>query len=870
MNFAHYRAFFLMVALSIGAIGLTVSFGQTVRRKPNLVPVPIAKTPPAAATKKVGAKPAVNVKEVASAEDAGAKFYDSRVMPILKKNCLHCHAGEKPSGKLSLTSREAILAGGNSGPAIDLEKIKDSLLLQAINYHDIEMPPSGKMAQDNIDVLTTWVEMGIPWSKPSSGATVVHHGPPQVNAENMKFWAFQPVKAPKVPVVKNKAWISNPIDNFVLAKLESKGLKPAQRADKMSLLRRATYDLLGLPPTPEQVRAFVNDKSPDSYEKTLDTLLASPQYGERWGRHWLDLVRYAETNSFERDDAKPFVWRYRDYVIKAHNDDKPYDQFVREQLAGDELAQVTPETIIATGYYRLGQWDDEPSDREQARADELDDIVATTSQAYLGMTTNCARCHDHKLDPIPQRDYYKFLSFFNNIHGYDNRPSNESNALRPISSPAEQERFAKETEIYKTQLTNFEKQLADIEKPVVETFSPVEKEEWKSAQNRIPLLKKRVPAILAEERLQVYIDLTEKRDALAKAPPKGLEQALAISEKGNKPEKTFLMMRGNPHSPGEEVQPGFLSILSPPEPQIPDLGPDAKTSGRRLALANWIASKDNPLTARVMVNRIWQHHFGRGIVRSPNNFGLLGTPATHPELLDWLASEFTAKGWKLKAMHKMIMMSSSYQMSSHSDKVALAKDPENDLFWRFDMRRLDAEEIRDSILFVNNSLNLKGGGPSIYPIIPKEVLAGQSRPGAGWGQSTPEEMARRSVYIHIKRSLAVPLLASFDAADTDFTCPTRFSTTQPTQALSMINSTFVNEQAQLFARYLQANTKAGLSAQVALGLSRVLQREPDAKEIERGLQLIRSLQQKHHIGESDALKNFCVVLLNLNEFIYLN
>lgn len=866
------------MALLSGAVGLTVALAQTPKSKSSLIPLSPKKAAKTVASNAVASKvvKAKAEKKATSPEAEKLLFFENQVQPILQTNCLRCHGGgEKASGKLRLTSREEALKGGISGPAINLEKPGESLLLKAVNYvDDLEMPPSGKLPKTQIDILTKWVEMGAPWkaSKASIAKTDAQHGPPQVNAETMKFWSFQPVKLPKIPAVKTKNWVRSPIDNFVLAKLETNNLKPAAPADRISLLRRATYDLIGLPPSPEEVKAFVADKSPDAYEKVLDRLLASPQYGERWGRHWLDLVRYGETNSFERDDPKPFVWRYRDYVIRSLNEDKPYDQFIREQLAGDELPQVTPDTLIATGYYRLGQWDDEPSDPKQAQYDELDDIVATTSQAFLGMTVNCARCHDHKIDPISQKDYYKFLSFFQNTtrYGVRNAESVAKNSLRPISPKEEQERYAKESQAYKSQMEELDKQISEIDKPIIEGFSPVEKEEFKSAQNRLPLLKKRVPQTLSEENFQKYAGLTEKRDQLAKAPPKGLEQALSISESGRVPEKTFVMMRGNPHVPGDEVQPGFLSVLAPPQPAIPDLGAQATSSGRRLALANWIAGKDNQLTSRVMVNRVWQHHFGRGIVRSPNNFGFLGDKPTHPELLDWLAAEFVKGDWKLKPLHKTMMLSGAYRMSSQADAKALSKDPENNLFWRFDMRRLDAEEIRDSILYANNSLNLKGGGPSIYPIIPKEVLAGQSRPGHGWGKSTPQEMARRSVYIHVKRSLSVPLLASFDAADTDFTCPVRFATTQPTQALSMVNSAFTNEQAQIFVDYLKKNAGANTRAQVQLGLSRVLQREASSKEIERGLKMIRSLQRDHDASETEALKYFCIVLLNLNEFIYLN
>ena len=690
----------------------------------------------------------------------------------------------------------------------------------------------------------------------------------------MRFWSFRPVKRPTPPKVKNAAWVRSPIDAFILSRLEAKRLTPAAPASKVALLRRATYDLTGLPPSPAQVRAFLADASPKAYEKVVDRLLASPQYGERWGRHWLDLARYAESNSFERDNPKPFVWRYRDYVIKSFNDDKPYDQFVREQLAGDELPNATTESLIATGYYRLGTWDDEPSDPEQARYDELDDIVATTGQTFLGLTVNCARCHDHKLDPIPQKDYYRLLSFFQGTTRYggfqDGRGhSVEDNSLSSIASPEERKRYETETAVYKKRLADLETEIGAAETLAAKDFSPVEKEEFRREDRRVVLVKKRVPASISEAQFQRYEAAFTERDRLRKAPPAGLAMALRVTETPTIP-ASHVMLRGNPHVPGDEVKPAFLSVLAPPAPVIPAVNPDARSSGRRLALANWIASPQNQLTARVMANRVWQYHFGRGIVRTSSNFGFQGSPPTHPELLDWLASELVKNGWKLKPLHRVIMLSSAYRMGSQADAKALARDPENDLFWRFDMRRLDAEEIRDSILAADGGLSLKMSGPSIFPTLPAEVLAGQSIPGHNWFTSAPDEQKRRSVYIHTKRSVAVPLLASFDMSDTDFACPVRFATTQPTQALGMLNSAFLNEQAQVFADSITKQEASDPARQVRLILWRVLQREPTLKETQRGMAFMRTMQSKHHVAKPEALRQFCLIALNLDEFVYLD
>lgn len=803
------------------------------------------------------------------------QFYNEQVEPILKQSCFSCHGdGADLSGRLNLMSRTAILKGGNSGSAISLSKPGESLLLRAVNYQGRQMPPSGKLPQSQIDILTRWVEMGLPLSpeKGSKSALTPKKGPPPVNVQNKRFWSFLPVKRPLVPSAKNSLWVKNPIDAFIHTKVLSRGLKPAPPASKNVLLRRVTYDLIGLPPTPKEVQAFMDDHSPFAYEKVVDRLLASPQYGERWGRHWLDLVRYAETNSFERDGAKPFVWRYRDYVIRSFNEDKPYDQFIREQLAGDELHKHNIDSLIATGYYRLGTWDDEPSDTLQARYDELDDIAATTGQVFLGLTVNCARCHDHKLDPIPQKDYYRLLSFFQGLNRYGNGGGDSvtTSSLRPISSASEQAKHSLEESVYNEKLKNCESALKQIEDTVRSSFQPVEKEEFAHEDRRIPILQKRVPALLSQETVNKYADLIKQRDLLRKNPPVGLEMALCVTEASKTPPPTYVLLRGSPHAQGDQVEPAFLSILSPPAPIISPQPHDVQSSGRRLALANWIASKDNQLTARVMVNRIWQHHFGRGLVRSANNFGFQGTPPTHPELLDWLASEFVRNGWKIKPLHKLVLMSGTYQMSSKTDSAALKIDPENDSFWRFDMRRLDAEEIRDSILAVNGSLNPNMGGPSIFPEIPKEVLAGQSIPGNGWTVSTPSEQIRRSIYVHVKRSMALPILASYDVADTDFTCPARFSTTQPTQALGMLNSVFMNDQAKIFAEYVRHIAGTNLKTQVTLALTRVLQREPTTKEIERGIKFMHQIKGRDGISSESALQYFCVIALSLNEFVYLD
>ncbi|HEY1067306.1 MAG TPA: DUF1549 domain-containing protein, partial [Pirellulales bacterium] len=527
---------------------------------------------------------------------------------------------------------------------------------------DARMPPEGEpLTPGQVKILTQWIKDGAKWAD---------------------HWAFQPIKDQTPPVPSKPEWVKTPIDAFILAKLDEKGLAPNPPADRVAWLRRATYDLTGLPPTPAEVDEFVNDKSADAYEKVVDRLLASPRYGEHWGRHWLDVVRFAETNSFERDGEKPNAWRYRDYVIRAFNDDKPYDQFVREQLAGDELPNVTNESMIATGYYRLGLWDDEPADRLQAEFDEFDDIVATTGQAFLGLTVNCARCHDHKIDPIPQTEYYSFLSFFRDIHQYrDSAPTPVTQY--DISPPELKAKYAD----LEGKLDRLKKDMREIEQQGIAKMPGVDQRKTEGRE-REETLKEKLQAHLDEAQWGKYVGLRDERAKLEEEKKRlpEREMALAVARTKREADKTFVLFRGNPHSPTVEVQPVFPSITQAKAPVFPERGRDAKSPGRRITLADWIVSPDNMLSSRVMANRIWQHHFGRGIVRSTNNFGQLGDPPTHPELLDWLAKQFVAGGWKIKPIHKMIMLSSAYQTSAAGRDDAIAKDPANDLFWRVDMR----------------------------------------------------------------------------------------------------------------------------------------------------------------------------------------
>lgn len=805
--------------------------------------------------------------------ESDVKFYLEHVEPVFVKNCFKCHGNGKAKGGLSFYTRDALLKGGESGTAVDLKSPKLSMVLEALNYESFEMPPSGKLPKEQIEIIAKWIEMGAPMPKRTDVIEIKEeHDTPQVTEQTKNHWSFRPIQIPKIPKVKKQSSVQNPIDAFVLSRLDEAGISPNPVADKQTLVRRLYYNLTGLPPTPEQVAMFVSDSSTDAYEKLVDELLASPHYGEHWARYWLDLVRYAESNSFERDNPKPFVWKYRDYVIRSFNADKPYDQFLMEQLAGDELAEVTPDSITATGYYRIGQWDDEPADPKLALYDELDDIIATTSQGMLGLSMNCARCHDHKLDPIPQADYYSMIAFFRNIRRYGVRSDvsvNES-SVRSIASPEDAAAHAKEIAKHKELLEQLRLKLDVVEKKIRKQLQGGERDDFKADSVRLRIVKKYIGKYLTKKEFEEYAANRKQWNELKNRPPKSAAMALAVTEHGVEAPLTHVLIRGNPIADGDLVKPAFPAVLTSIAPKITPPS-DGKSSGRRLALAKWMTDKNNTLPTRVIVNRIWQWNFGRGLVRTSNNFGLTGNAPTHPLLLEWLADDFQRNGQSLKKLTKLMVMSTTWKMSSRPNSAAYEKDPLNDLFWRFDMRRLRAEEIRDSILAVNGTINLqKMFGPSIYPVIPEAVLAGQSRPGAGWGQSSEEDRRRRSVYIHIKRSLAVPLLAAFDVADTDFTCPVRFATTQPTQALGMLNSEFLNAEAKLFAEKLKADAGEDVTKQVGFALQRVTQRKPSQKEITRGVELIKSLQTEYKQDQETALKNFCLMALNLNEFVYLD
>jgi len=711
-------------------------------------------------------------------------------------------------------------------------------------------------------------------------------------------WAFQPVKKPPTPTVRGTEWVRNPLDAFVLSKLEAQSLKPALPADKRALLRRVYFDLIGLPPSPEEQHAFLEDSLPDAFAKVVDDLLSRPQYGERWARHWLDVARYAESNGYERDDAKPSAWRYRDYVIDAFNQDKPYDRFVTEQLAGDEVEGSSAETQIATTFLRLGTWDDEPADPQIDRYDQLDDVLGTTATAFLGLTLRCARCHNHKFEPLTQKDYYRVLAVFEPLK----RPQKERAELDvPVGTEAELKAFGdakaradaqlaltgKELEELRTKIRNRlfavpgpdlpETKRTALPREAVSAFQ-VEPAMRTDAQKELVKkhtdhLNKEILAAETNAERARREELEKTIAAVNEKLSKVLPHAYVWSEESATVPVTHILKRGNPEKKTEAVEPGLPAVLVRDQPKPPT--PTAHTTGRRLWLARWIASAENPLTARVIVNRVWQHHFGEGLVSTPNDFGVMGEPPTHPELLDWLAADFVEHGWSLKRLHKLILLSNTYQMAS-TPKTGPGSMP-----WGCRQRRLEAEPIRDAMLMVSGRLNQQEAGPSVYPKVPRAVLEGQSKPGDGWGQSDERQAARRSVYIFAKRGLAVPELDLLDAPDTTSSCEARMVSITGPQALTFLNGEFAHQQAKSFADRLvkEAGNEAKVQVQRAFAL--VLCRPPTDAEMQAAIEFLDKQQKqieadakkaKRDAGDfrPKALEAFCLVMLNTNEFAYVD
>jgi hypothetical protein len=759
-----------------------------------------------------------------------AEFFEREIRPLLSERCFKCHGKKKAKSGLRLTSRASILKGGDNGPAAVPGKPAASRMIQAVRQEgDLKMPPDGKLAAAQVAKLAHWIELGLPWPESRAVVKAPEAGPAEekpFTEEQRRFWSFQPVKVAPPPTVKNRGWVRSPIDRYVLAALEARGLKHAAAADRRTLIRRATFDLTGLPPTPAEIDAFLNDASPEAFAHVVDRLLASPHYGERWGRHWLDVVRY--TDSF---DARILsgngrimdigeAYRYRDWVVDALNRDLPYDQFIENQIAGDLLPPPSPggvnvPGIIATGMLAIGNWGGGDADKEKLLTDIADDQVDVVCRAFLALTVACARCHDHKFDPIPTEDYYGLAGIFFSTHILkDPGPKTDGPPMLriPLAPAGEVKRHQE-----------MQARIAALEKEIAETPARIKA----APPGTQPVLQQQL----------------EKRKgelaALRRTPLPPLPYANGAQEGGcpQSPQARIhdvrVHIRGRYDRLGKLVPRHFPRIVAGDRQ-----APIAEGSGR-LQLARWIAGPSNPLTARVMVNRIWQQHFGEGLVPTPGNFGKLGQPPTNPQLLDYLADLFVRSGWSMKAMHRALMLSSAYQQSSIPDRETLTADPDNRLFGRTNRRRLEAEEIRDSLLAVTGRLEGALGGPATQDF----------------------NLPRRSLYLMTVRSDRSSFRELFDAADPTAITDKRVVSTVAPQALFLMNNSFAEERSRELARSL-TSFPGDDRGRIQQAYTLLYARPPTEKELKVGLDLLSATGRNW--------EEYCQVLLWANEFIMID
>ena len=924
----------------------------------------------------------VDSQGVRASSDEPGDFFEKRIRPILMTNCAPCHNPKSLVAKLDLTTAEGFARGSENGALLDPANPEKSRLLRVIAYTEtIKMPPKSKLRPDEITALTEWVKLGAPWPntpavQPKGNLTPIT-STREFTTEEKAFWAYQPLANIAPPKVKLRSWVKSPIDAFVLQKLEQKGLTPAPPADKLTLLRRATYDLTGLPPTEKEMQEFLADRSLRAFDKVIDRLLASPRYGEKWGRHWLDVARYADSTGNDEDHRYPHAWKYRDYVIEAFNRDLPYNQFVREQIAGDLLpavdgAEVNRRGIVATGFLALGAKAIAQQDKQKMLYDVWDEQVEVTSKAFLGMTVSCARCHNHKFDPILTKDYYSLIGIFASTRSFSDPNSHVSavfekplipksewqnyqaarkthndkqkrvrlaldvikdqaqlllaaqhaNRLADIfvasrriyenganvdeaakqlgidsellkkwvdflkpdpqrvrgyleewaASTAEnresvarkyQAHFAKRLENWKTQLSDW---LTKYQKALVENRPLPDRPGMEEGEDRFfyeiyfadgPLTvsdKEKKP--FTEEQWAKIEQLHKELEELKKIAPPEPELACAIEE--GDPAKQKVLVRGDYNNLGEDAPPAFPAILSRYDPKLPFTG-----SGR-LQLADWLARAENPLPKRVLVNRVWQWHFGEGIVRTPDNFGKMGDRPSHPELLDFLATEFIKQGYSIKALHRLVMSSSTYQMASENPS-AIDADPDNRLFSRFNRRRLTIEELRDGMLAIDGTLDLTMGG---------SLQAGRGTDGEnnqGRLSLNPEKLKRRTVYLPLRRANLPTLLNLFDFGDATTTTGKRQLTNVATQALFWLNSEFVFDRSVQLAQALLADKTADDKARVASLYRRILNRQPTPDELTSALKYVSgSTQFAGQDGTSKAWQSLVRILMCSNEFVYVD
>jgi hypothetical protein len=775
----------------------------------------------------------------------GIAFFEAKIRPVLVERCYQCHSAgsEKLKGGLRVDHREGMVRGGDGGPSVVPGKPDESPLIEAIRYRDefLRMPPKAPLPPEQVADFEAWVKMGAPDPREAPPAADPPRNP--IDLEKARaFWSFRPVGDPPVPAVKDAAWPKNDVDRFVLARLEADGLAPVPVADKTTLIRRATFDLTGLPPTPEEVDAFLDDGSPRAFEAVVDRLLASPAYGERWGRHWLDLVRYADTAGCNSDFPVPSAYKYRNYVISAFNRDKPYDRFLREQVAGDQLP-VEPEAgrheqIIATGYLAISR-------RFGSSPDEfhltIDDSIDNIGKAFLGLSVSCARCHDHKFDPIPQSDYYALYGILDSSKyaypGLEN--ARRAHDFVALGTPQDAEALRR----YDAEAGRLEGRLRKLKK------------EKNSPRNGRTL-----------EQVNAEFDrVTEElRQLDAHAP--AVDKAYAVAE--GDPHDAHIFRKGDPAHPGAEVPRGFLQVLG--GARLPE-GMKSNSSGR-LELAAWLTDPRNPLTARVMVNRIWLHHFGKGIVPTPNDFGARGRPPTHPELLDHLASRFIRDGWSIKAMHRRLMLSRTYQLAGFDDSHNASVDPANHLQWRHDRRRLSAEEIRDAMLAVAGTLDRSEGGP--FPLPPESEFRYTQH--VQFVAPDSFDTPRRTIYQIQQRLRRRRILEVFDGADPNVTTPDRPLSTTAIQALYLMNDPFVHDRADELAGRLEA-ASPDVDGRIDLAYRLAFGRAATAEEVSAGRAYLADARPA--LAEAGlppdeqpraALDSLMRVLLSSNEFLFVD
>jgi hypothetical protein len=771
-------------------------------------------------------------------------YFLNRVKPILTSRCVSCHGPDKVEGGLRLDSREAAVQGGDTGPALVPGKPAESLMMMAVTgtHKLLEMPPKQKLSSSDVAALERWIRDGAPWPNAPSA---VSDAPPKhdesigdawsdprnpivrlFQGERLDLWSLKPVVHPHVPSPKHHDWTKTDLDRFVAARFEHDGVSPPALADPRTLARRLHFDLSGLPPTPQQLAEFEQAVSRGGLDEAVaalvDALLASPRFGEHFARMWLDVVRYSDSNGFDWDEYRPQAWRFRDYVVRSFNADKPFDQFIREQLAGDELFDGPPtsaeqrDSLIATGYLRLGPHDNAAQlfdEQERSRDELLADVTETTATAFLGLTMSCCRCHDHKHDPLSQADHYRFRAFFAAMQFADKRPLD----------------------------------LADEQAAINEHNAKLE-QQAKPLRDRLSSLPEADKA--NREKLQQEISVIE-------AQRRSFETGLLMTDRAEQVPATHVLFQGDHKSPRAVVEAGFLSVFDPRPARIMKSQNEA-TSGRRLTLADWIASPQNPLTARVFVNRVWHSLMGRPLVATPNDFGLAGARPEDAALLDWLASEFVSNGWSVKRLVRTIVSSTSYQQAATSKVEHFAlRTP----------RRLSAEQLRDSLLFVSGLLTTKAEGPPVWPDLPPEVL--ESNPAflddnpektKGWYASPKPDQYCRSLFLVQKRNTRVPLLETFDLPDNSAPCPRRAVSTVAPQALTLLNSQLTSEVARAFAERVELAAEDDPSRQVELAFQLALQRSPDGAE---SAACARFLSQQ-------SLAALCRALVNLNEFVYVD